>query len=236
MRSVVICRFAPTEGPGHFATYLTAHGIPCRLVKLDEGETLPRLEYVAGLAMMGGPMSVNDSLPWIRPMLDLVRESLEANVPVIGHCLGGQMLAKALGAPVTRNPVKEIGWGEVSVEANESAQRLSPGGAFLSYHWHGETFALPQGAERIWSSPHCANQGYVIGPHIGMQCHIEMTRVLIETWCEHGAREIEESISASPAVQSREEMLKDIDAKVAALNAVADRVYAEWTKNLRTRR
>jgi GMP synthase-like glutamine amidotransferase len=113
--SVIICRFAPTEGPGYFGTYLTARRIVWRIVKLDEGESLPGAREAAGLAMMGGPMSVNDDLPWIPKMLGLIRETVDADVPVIGHCLGGQLLAKALGAAVTRNPVKEIGWGDIDV-------------------------------------------------------------------------------------------------------------------------
>ncbi|HYC47467.1 MAG TPA: type 1 glutamine amidotransferase [Burkholderiales bacterium] len=236
MKAVAICRFAPTEGPGYFATYLQRNGFDWRLVRLDEGERLPRPGEIAGLAMMGGPMSVNDELRWIPPMLHLIRQAVERDVPVIGHCLGGQLLAKALDARVMRNPVKEIGWGEVSVHDSESAREWSPPRSFMSFHWHGETFAIPAGAVRIWSSAHCENQAYVFGPHIGMQCHIEMTRELLETWCNTGAGEIEDSIGRSPAVQRREQILDDVETKLAALHAVADRVYSRWVLNVRTRR
>src|SRR5687768_2537020 len=111
MKPIVICRYAPHEGPGYFATYLTQRRVPWRLVKLDERDGLPEPGEFAGLAMMGGPMSVNDDLPWMAPMLELARQSVAAGVPVIGHCLGGQLLSKALGGHVTRNAVKEIGWG-----------------------------------------------------------------------------------------------------------------------------
>ena len=127
MKPVVICRYAPHEGPGYFATYLTRHEIPWQLAKLDEGDSLPDIGAIAGLAMMGGPMSVNDDLPWIAPMLDSIRAAIEAQVPVIGHCLGGQLLAKALGGRVTRNPVKEIGWGCVDVLGTQVAlERYEP--------------------------------------------------------------------------------------------------------------
>jgi GMP synthase-like glutamine amidotransferase len=232
VKSIIICRYAPTEGPGYFATYLTAHQVRWRTVKLDEGESLPRMEDIAGLAMMGGPMSVNDELPWIRPMLSLIRESVTADVPVIGHCLGGQLLAKALGATVTRNPVKEIGWGEVSVLPQPAAARWGPEDRFLSYHWHGETFSIPEGAERIWSSAHCANQAFAFGKHLGMQCHVEMTEEMIESWCETGAREIEENAGVSPAVQKPAEMRQDLDARIDALHRVADRVYDRWIQGL----
>jgi GMP synthase-like glutamine amidotransferase len=232
VKSVIVCRYAPTEGPGYFASYLTAHRIPWRTVKLDEGEVLPRLDEIAGLAMMGGPMSVNDELPWIRPMLKLVRDSVAADVPVIGHCLGGQLLARALGAGVTRNPVKEIGWGEVTVLPAPVAALWGPPRRFISYHWHGETFAVPDGAVRIWSSAHCANQAFALGKHIGMQCHVEMTAEMVETWCATGAREIDESAAVSPAVQNAADMRENLAARIEALHRVADRVYDRWIEGL----
>jgi GMP synthase-like glutamine amidotransferase len=234
VKSVIICRFAPTEGPGYFGSYLTAREVPWRIVKLDEGESLPAARDIAGLGMMGGPMSVNDELSWIPPMFSLIRQSIDADVPVIGHCLGGQLLAKALGAPVTRNPVKEIGWGEVDVLTEAIAASWGPAEPFLSYHWHGETFAIPEDAVRIWSSAYCANQAFAFGDkHLGMQCHIEMTAEMVETWCETGAGEIEESLSRSPAVQSRSDMRENLQARIEALHRVADRVYARWIKGLK---
>jgi GMP synthase-like glutamine amidotransferase len=232
MKPVVICRYAPTEGPGYFATYLSARNLAWRVVKLDEGEALPRVGDFSGLAMMGGPMSVNDDLEWIPPMLDLVRASVEADVPVIGHCLGGQLLSKALSGRVGRNPVKEIGWGRVDVLETAGAAQWGPAASFLSYHWHGETFSIPEGAVRIWSSAACENQAFVYRKHIGMQCHVEMTEELIETWCETGAREIERSLARSPAVQTAAEMRRDLRERVEALHRVADRVYDRWTKGL----
>ncbi|HEX2830896.1 MAG TPA: type 1 glutamine amidotransferase [Burkholderiales bacterium] len=232
MKPIVILRFARTEGPGYFATYLDGRGLSWRLVKLDEGEVLPAFGGFSGLAMMGGPMSVNDDLPWIPPVLELARASVANDVPVIGHCLGGQLLSKALGGRVTRNAVKEIGWGEVQVAATAEAREWGPAKPFLSYHWHGETFSIPPAAERIWGSAHCANQGFVVGNSIGMQCHVEMTEDLIETWCETGAREIEEALPLSPAVQTPEQMRVDIAARVDALHRAAHKVYDRWVSGL----
>jgi GMP synthase-like glutamine amidotransferase len=229
MKPVVICRYAPHEGPGYFATYLTRASVPWRLVKLDERERLPSADEIAGLAMMGGPMSVNDDLPWIEPMCELARQCVSSDVPVIGHCLGGQLLAKALGAKVTRNPVKEIGWGRVEVV---DSRGWGPSESFLSYHWHGETFGIPRDAARIWSSAHCENQAFVLGKHLGMQCHVEMTQELIESWCETGAREIERNLTRSPAVQTPQAMRENVEEKLDALHRAADAVYDRWIEGL----
>src|SRR4051794_39211058 len=111
MRPVAILRFSRTEGPAYFADWLDARAIPWQLIAVDEGIAVPHdPRAFAGIAMMGGPMSVNDPLPWIEPTCALLRDAVAAAVPVVGHCLGGQLLAKALGAPVTRAPVAEIGW------------------------------------------------------------------------------------------------------------------------------
>jgi GMP synthase-like glutamine amidotransferase len=232
VKPVVICRFAPHEGPGYFATYLSQRGVPWRLATIDEGDVLPRVDAISGLAMMGGAMSVNDDLAWIGPMLDLVRQSVDARVPVIGHCLGGQLLAKALGAVVTRNPVKEIGWGRVDVVNTKIASRWGPCEPFVSYHWHGETFSIPPGAVRIWSSAFCENQAFVLGNSVAMQCHVEMTPEMIAAWCETGAEEIAENLGCSPAVQSAAEMRAEASARIGGLHSVADRVYSRWVEGL----
>lgn len=124
MLPVAIFRHAPTEGPGYFAIFLEANGIPWRLIPLDKGAVVPSSpEEFSGLCFMGGPMSVNDALPWIAPVCALIRESVTRGVPVIGHCLGGQLMSKALGGQVNRNPVKEIGWGEASSASADAVRR-----------------------------------------------------------------------------------------------------------------
>ena len=233
MKPVAIFRHSPTEGPGYFATFLISQNIPLELIKIDAGEPVPNdLSAYSGLVFMGGPMSVNDDLPWIAPELSLIREAVRQDIPVLGHCLGGQLIAKALGGTVTKNPVKEIGWGEVSIFDQPTARAWfgNAPSRFLSFHWHGETFSLPPDATRILESPYCANQAYVLGKHLGMQCHVEMTREMIETWCDVGQAEIAEA--SGPAVQTVAQMAIEIDARVAALNAVAAQLYIHWIQGL----
>ena len=178
-------------------------------------------------------MSVNDGLPWIPQVLELVREAVRKDVPAIGHCLGGQLMSKALGGEVTRNKYKEIGWGEVAVEDNGVAREwfgALPG--FEAFHWHGDTFSIPPGGTRVLGNAHCANQAFAMGKHLGLQCHVEMDVELVGLWCaEEGEREIE-SAKASPAVQPVAKIQRNLEARLAALQQVARLLYDRWTRGL----
>jgi len=233
MKPVAIFRHSQTEGPGYFATFLDAHRVPWRLVKVDAGEPVPAdPREFSGLAFMGGPMSVNDRLPWIAPALELVNKAVDSDIPALGHCLGGQLMAKALGGKVTRNAVKEIGWGPVAVEDNPSAREwFGPTREFSGFHWHGETFTIPPKATRIAGSPYCANQAFVLGGHLGMQCHVEMTRELIGDWCEDWGKEL--VAKAGPSVQTPEQMFERLDERLHSLNAIAAGLYERWIVGLK---
>ncbi|MBC7779583.1 MAG: type 1 glutamine amidotransferase [Proteobacteria bacterium] len=233
MKPVAIFRHSNTEGPGHFATFLEANGIAWQLFASDANTAIPTDSTAyAGLAFMGGPMSVNDPLPWIDPSLALIRHAVEHEVPVIGHCLGGQLMSKALGGVVSRNPVKEIGWGEVTIDPSPVANHWFEGCmSFESFHWHGETFTIPSGATRLGSSAWCDNQLFALGPHLGMQCHVEMTEQMIRVWARSGWNEIRDN--PVPSVQSGESMQTNLEARVGALHAIADRLYGKWIGGLK---
>lgn len=200
---------------------------------LDEGTPVPRdARGYSGFAVMGGPMSANDELPWIAPLLELMRGAVRQEVPVIGHCLGAQLMSRAFGGVVRVNPVREIGWGEVRVADNAVAREwLGELPAFETFQWHGETFSIPPGATRVLEGEHCANQAFAIGRHIGMQCHVEMTPELVRSWLDTGAKEMQEH-SRSPAVQRREEIERELEPRLNRLHEVADRIYDRWTEGL----
>lgn len=233
MKPVIIFRHAANEGPGYLSTFLDEQKIPWQLVKIDEGESLPAsILGFGGVVLMGGPMSVNDDLPWIFPLMALIHEAYQVDIPLLGHCLGGQLISKALGATVTKNAVKEIGWGEVRVAQNAIAQHwFGKLEAFNSFHWHGETFSLPQGATHLLASAYCQNQAYAIGKHLALQCHIEMTADMVQSWCEVGAGELVQAV-ASPAVQQADAMQVDLPLHCFFLNKVAKQLYTQWIKGL----
>ena len=232
MKPVAIFRHFPTEGPGYFATFLDAHRVPWRLVRVDAGEPVPaNPREFSGLAFMGGPMSVNDDLPWIRDVLALINSATDADIPVLGHCLGGQLMSKALGGKVTSNIVKEIGWGKVAVADSPAARDwFGATREFTGFHWHGETFTIPPRATRLAESDYCDNQAFALGKHLGMQCHVEMTAELIRSWCADWEKE--RAARAKPSVQTPAQMFEGLDERVRQLNRIADGLYERWIKGL----
>ncbi|HEU0282946.1 MAG TPA: type 1 glutamine amidotransferase [Gallionella sp.] len=233
MNPIAIFRHAASEGPGYLAEFLDERQISWQLIAIDAGDAMPRsVEVYSGLVFMGGPMSVNDDLPWIQPVLALIRKAVARDIPVLGHCLGGQLISKALGGTVSRNPVKEIGWGKTIVADNDTARAwFGEMRHFNAFHWHGETFSLPQGATLLLSSEHCTNQAYAIGKHLALQCHVEMTAAMIVSWCEVGAEEILASKN-SPAVQSTGGMQRQMAGELLRLQKVAARLYTKWIAGL----
>jgi len=233
MLPIAIFRFSPTEGPAYFAQWLDRRALPWTLVAIDEGGPVPSdLRAYSGIAMMGGPMGVNDRLPWIAPLTALLRDAVARQVPVIGHCLGGQLLASALGAPVSRAPSAEHGWVDVTV-TDPRARRDWFGGreAFTSFQWHYDAFAVPKTATGVAASDSGSNQAFIVDDrHIGMQFHVEMTRELIDSWLATGAGELPSQ--SSGARQSAADIRSGIASHLGTLGAVADGVYDRWAAGL----
>ena len=239
MKPVAIFRHAAADGPAYFADFLRQQGLPFTEIRIDQGQPVPqRADAFAGIALMGGPMSVNDPLPWIPGSLALIREAVALDIPVIGHCLGGQLISKALGGTVTRNPGgKEIGWHRVEIrDAALGEDWLGAREALTAFHWHGETFTLPEGAQWLARSERCAHQAFVLGPHIGMQFHIEMDEATIADWCAGGDAEIESAMrkpDVHPAVMSAGEIRAATPVALPAMRRAAHHLYRRWALNLR---
>jgi len=232
MKPIVVLRHWPSEGPGYLAEFLDQLKLPWSLIAIDQGATIPpTLENIAALVFMGGPMSVNDSLPWIEQEINLIRQARKIGMPVLGHCLGGQLIAKALGGIVRRNSVREIGWLPVS-KINHSASEDWLSGlpsSFNVFHWHGETFSLPQGANLILSSPACHHQGFVLDNILALQCHLEMTEELVNIWAVDNSEEL---AIPSATVQSATQMLINIEPRITELHDIARRIYTRWLRPL----
>jgi GMP synthase (glutamine-hydrolysing) len=190
-KRIFVFRHVPFEDLGLIRAPLEERGISIEYADLYRpAAPLPDVTRAAGLIFMGGPMSANDDLSYLRHELQLISRAVARRQPILGVCLGAQLIAKALGAKVYRNAVKEIGWFDVHL--TEAAARdplfAGLGPAETVFHWHGETFDLPPGAEWLAWSEACRNQAFRAGAAVyGLQFHLEVTPGMIEDWCAQEA-------------------------------------------------
>lgn len=188
---VLIFRHVPFEGAGRIAPVLEAQGYRLEYADLyGAAAVLPDWRAAAGLVFVGGPMSVNDDLPYLRQELAVLDEALRSDKPVLGVCLGAQLLARAAGARVYPNATKEIGWFPVTWTAAAAQDPLfrGLGAGETVFHWHGETFDLPPGAVHLAQSQACRNQAFRVGrAAYGLQFHLDVTPEMIEDWCRQPA-------------------------------------------------
>jgi len=232
MDPILVFRHVRCEGPGYLGSFLSARDVAYEVIRVDEGGRVPRsLDGVSGLVFMGGPMSVNDACPWIDEELALIRLAHDKKLPVLGHCLGGQLISKALGGDITSNPLPEIGWFEVSGYRNRTARRWLDGlpGNFEVFHLHGETFSLPRGAQPLLKSRYCPRQAFVHGNSLALQCHVEITESMLREWVTVYRADIR---CPSESVQTEGEILAHLDKRIPALQVVADHLYTRWLEGL----
>lgn len=230
-RPIAIFQHETSQGPGYLLQFLQQQEIPYRLFHPAEGQALPRqaADY-SGLVLLGSNRSANDDthLPWVAAELQLLRDALAWDVPVLGHCFGAQLLARALGAQVRPNARPQIGWNRLTVTP---AARALFGGASqtLAFNWHYEGFEIPRGAQRILFGRHSLNKGFVAGPHLGLQAHLEVTPASVRAWCAEGRHELQRP---GETVQDETELLRDLEQRCAVLHRSARQVYAQWIAGL----
>jgi len=194
--SVLILKNIPSEGPGTIGDFLSENRIPCRVVELDR-EGVPDTRDFDTLVMMGGPMSVNDDISYIRSEEGLVREFIAKGRRLLGICLGAQIMAKALGARVYVGPQKEIGWYDIELTEDGIRDPLMKTLAthpmvgdfwrrFKVFHWHGETFDIPEGGVRLAMSELYPNQAFRYGNNAyAFQFHIEVSKGMVYEWLKN---------------------------------------------------
>lgn len=183
------------EGPGLIAEWAAERNYLLTITEVFAGEALPKVDSFGWLVIMGGGMSVNDEdvYPWLKPEKELVRQAIAAGKVVIGICLGGQMIASALGKRVYKNDKKEVGWFPVhlTTEGKESSLFSDYWNGKQFFHWHGETFDLPDGAIHLAYSDGCKNQAFSIGKNVfGFQFHPETNSQTLQQMVNAGGEEL----------------------------------------------
>jgi GMP synthase-like glutamine amidotransferase len=173
-----VLQHVPYEGPGLIAAQADAHGLDLERRHLYRGDAVPSPDELAGLVVLGGPMGVGDTEqhPYLVDEIDLLAATVAADIPVLGVCLGAQLLACALGGTVGPSGTAEVGIGSVALTpAGERDGVLGPSGRLVPVlHWHEDTFTIPLGAELLASSNRCVNQAFRVGRAYGLQFHVEL--------------------------------------------------------------
>lgn len=226
MTEILIFKHVPFEGPGTFREELDKRGLRYREVNLYEGGAPKNLEGCGGLIIMGGPMNVYEEAeyPFLKDEDRLIKEALAKRLPMIGVCLGAQLMAKAAGAKVTNGVKKEIGW--YPLRLTEAAKTDLAFNALSTdmgvFQWHGDTFDIPKGAVRLASSELFSNQAFRIGNNAyAFQFHIEVTETIIKEWIEINGAELE---GVKDYIDSKK-VLAESKGKAAELKKLADEIY-----------
>lgn len=229
MKPVLILQHLSTDGPAFLADWLRSQGLPFVVSNAETGAwPPPTLQGYGALAILGGEMSANDDLPALRGAEALFRDALREGVPTLGHCLGSQLMARALGATVAPATMPEIGWQTTQGLPNETARECFGSAAeHMVFQWHYDSFQLPPGATLLARSAACAHQAFAIGPHLALQFHVELDEEKLLRWSWEASDRLPEA-AGHGSVQTGAEMRADAARHLAVQQALAARIYARW--------
>lgn len=229
----------PFEGLGNMEEWLEQQGFSVTATKfyqpLDRDNRIPGLEEFDFLIIMGGPMSVNDEadLPWLVQEKTFIRAAISSGKPILGVCLGAQLIASSLGAKVYPNAAKEIGWWPVrGKEGNHLTVEFCFPDTLEVFHWHGETFDLPPGARLLASSKACVNQAFAIGDSVvGLQFHLETTPASARKLVEN----CRDELVAGPSIQTERQILATEQQKYDRIGELMTALLTALTRNIARR-
>jgi GMP synthase-like glutamine amidotransferase len=233
MEEVLVFQHDPFEDLGFFAEVLDKQGTEYRVLRLFHGEMPTEdWQHIGALIILGGPMNVGEeeNFPFLRWEKRIIRAAIDEAVPVLGVCLGAQLIAATLGARVFHGPVKEIGWSSVSITPHGQVDSLLgylPESATV-FQWHGDGFELPDGAIHLASSVNYKNQAFRVGRLIyGLQFHLEVTPSMIERWIDERSKDL----ALAPYVQA-DKILADTRNYAAALKYYGERFLSEFLRRV----
>ena len=235
MKPILVLQHLSSDGPAYLGTWLSREGLPFEVRNSEAGEVYPaHMGGHGALAILGGEMSANDPLPSLRRAELLILDAMARGLPVIGHCLGGQLMARALGARIVPSPAPEIGWHGMRLHSGDAARAwFGDAPSRIVFQWHEEAFELPPGAVPLADSPACACQAFAIGPHLAMQFHVELDEEKLRRWAALDSPQFRALQRRHASVQSGETMCASLSRWLPQQQALADLVYARWLMPVR---
>lgn len=229
-KPVLIIEHHNKEHIAYLGTWLRKHNIEYRVFNYDLDKDFPTsIEPYSALAVMGGSMSANDKLLSNRQAEILILQAMLKDIPVIGHCLGGQLMSKALGGTISKSPKPEIGWQPITYFDNEQTKSWfgnDPTDTVIQ--WHYDSFSIPTGATLLAGSESCPNQAFSIGKHLAMQFHIEIDELKVDVWVNEDDDNWKQSREIYESVQDKSTMLNGIDKYIDKHKRTADHIYSKW--------
>lgn len=230
MKPVLILQHQPSEHAAYLITWLMKHRVSFAVSYgySETGFPSSMTDYSA-LAVLGGGMSANDDLESNRRAENLISEAVADNKPVIGHCLGGQLMTRALGGTVIRAAVPEIGWQPIAYQDHDLTMTwFGTDPAPVVAQWHYDTFSVPPGATLLaWSSV-CANQAWTLGPHLAMQFHIELDEHKAREWAQDPDPDWSWALNNFDSVQNSQDIVAGIPQHLPQHQRMADQIYTQW--------
>lgn len=228
--SILFIKHIDIEGPGTLSDFLDSKAVPYEIIDVSNGDALPSTpeEYKA-IVILGGPMNVyeEDKYPFLKSEDELIKAALSKGVPMLGLCLGAQLIAKAAGARIGRSLEKEIGWFKVDLTEKGLKDPLFNGfGSDLDvFQWHGDTFEIPDNGVHLASSEICLNQAFRYNSNVyGLQFHLEVTRDMIQEWLDAYSDEV----SSMGDKVNKEEIVKRSEAFSEEYNNQAKVFYENF--------
>jgi len=231
-RKVLILQHQHQDHAAYLRTWLEGEGVPFEIRNTQAGDAFPRrIDGWRALAVLGGEMSANDDLPPLHDAQALIRDAMARDVPIVGHCLGGQLMARALGARVVASPAPEIGWHDISVHAVAAADDwFGVQATQRVFQWHYEAFELPAGAVALATSQACGVQAFSIGRSLAMQFHVEVDAIKLAAWATARDAQFMAAQRQHASVQSGPTMLARAQRDLGAQQQLADRIYRRWLR------
>jgi GMP synthase-like glutamine amidotransferase len=208
MSDVLLVQNTRIEGSGYLGELLTEDGFNIQSVNAKH-ESLPEKQYSL-VVVLGAPESANDNLPYLQEEQKLIKQSVEQNTPVLGICLGSQLIAKTFGGKVYPGPKKEIGFYNDLIPQADSSLFSGFENPFTVFHWHGDTFDLPEGAVRLASSEDYQNQAFQFKSAVGLQFHLEVNEEMVNLWLD----KTEEKLQSIPYIDPQK-IRSDIDENIS---------------------